>query len=804
MEVNGVAVMKRRSDSWLNATQILKVAGVEKGKRTKILEKEILTGQHEKVQGGYGRYQGTWINYQRGREFCRQYHVEELLRALLEYDMGSDGMGSSGQVDTPTKEQAMAANRKRFYNNSIDGRMNGQLAGNTFFQNISPTASNALAAMNKAARFDSPQPRPGSAQRRPPPLARQMSHQHLQSQESNYPGGSQQSVHSFASDHDMNGIVSPQYGTLGATMYGRLETNSGDVQEPPRKRVKAMGQDMYGQVDPTLQDGMMSQSQTSVAPQYYIDDGVNGPGGLPPLPSPIDKAGEEKRATLMDLFADPDNSARTDFSTHPAVATLSGEELDIPLDSVTGNNALHWAATLSRVGLMKQLIQKGANIFRGNAAGQTALMAAVQVNNTFDHGCFPEMLELLGPLIELRDATGRTVLHHIAISSGIRGRAISSRYYLESLLEFVVRQGSSSNANSQQTVFDAYSNKAKSIGLVRFMSDVVNVQDKSGNTALNLVARIGNRAIINQLDELGADYNIANYSNVRPTEFGIYPRGQNIIAQALSHQIAPSSQAKPPSQIDQIREEILASKCRLFTVQCQILTHPTAAQSILTQTCSQFTTELTKSQNLVDQQNAALRSIATQHKAEQDRLEALQSRAKDRSDRARKIANLRRSITEQQMRAQQRGSPVAGGNNGNSNSSSQDHQETSTPPSTDAHKIEYNALPSSPSPSASSDAQKAYLSSLPPASILRARLAAYSSNNAALEGKLAALKGRSLELEAQYRKVVALCTGTEEVRVEGLLESLVAAVESEDSGGQGVVDVGRVREFLRKVEGVEG
>jgi len=36
----------------VNATQILKVAGIPKSARTKILEKEILTGMHEKVQGG--------------------------------------------------------------------------------------------------------------------------------------------------------------------------------------------------------------------------------------------------------------------------------------------------------------------------------------------------------------------------------------------------------------------------------------------------------------------------------------------------------------------------------------------------------------------------------------------------------------------------------------------------------------------------------------------------------------------------------------------------------------------------------
>jgi hypothetical protein len=60
MLCRNVAVMRRQADSFLNATQILKVAGIEKGRRTKILEREIASGIHEKVQGGYGKYQGTW------------------------------------------------------------------------------------------------------------------------------------------------------------------------------------------------------------------------------------------------------------------------------------------------------------------------------------------------------------------------------------------------------------------------------------------------------------------------------------------------------------------------------------------------------------------------------------------------------------------------------------------------------------------------------------------------------------------------------------------------------------------------
>ena len=50
--------MRRRSDDWINATHILKAAGFDKPARTRILEREVQKGVHEKVQGGYGKYQG--------------------------------------------------------------------------------------------------------------------------------------------------------------------------------------------------------------------------------------------------------------------------------------------------------------------------------------------------------------------------------------------------------------------------------------------------------------------------------------------------------------------------------------------------------------------------------------------------------------------------------------------------------------------------------------------------------------------------------------------------------------------------
>lgn len=83
--INNVAVMRRRSDSWLNATQILKVVGLDKPQRTRVLEREIQKGIHEKVQGGYGKYQGTWIPLNIAIELAERYNIQGLLQPITSY-----------------------------------------------------------------------------------------------------------------------------------------------------------------------------------------------------------------------------------------------------------------------------------------------------------------------------------------------------------------------------------------------------------------------------------------------------------------------------------------------------------------------------------------------------------------------------------------------------------------------------------------------------------------------------------------------------------------------------------------------
>jgi regulatory protein SWI6 len=519
MEVNGVAVMRRRNDSWLNATQILKVAGVDKGKRTKILEKEIQTGEHEKVQGGYGKYQGTWIKFERGVEVCRQYGVEEVLRPLLTYDMGQDGgVAGRGDINTPTKEQAMAAQRKRMYNASQESRANG-LAG-TFFQNISSTASHAVAAINKA-RLDSPAPRNRNGPSRAPSFSRQPSMQTIDV----VPANSQES---YASDYAQ---PAPDF---ASSMHQPGSQPIPDSLEPPRKRQRVTitpadsfgyntSMDMYANAfpgSPTEPNESFVYSQGGL---NLAQDTADGHGPLPPLPYEVSPDAETKRGLLMKLFME---SADPDQVNHEILRSMTAAELDMPIDAQS-HTALHWAATLARMPLLRALIVAGASLSRVNAIGETALMRSCVVTNSMEYSTFPDLLDLLGGTIEIRDIKGRTVLHHIAVTSAVKGRNQASKYYLESLLEWVVRHGSV--PNSQTPAVNGNGSAPSSsqpqqqprMGIARFMTEIVNAQDNSGDTALNIAARIGNRSIISQLLEVGADPNIANRAGLRPVDFGI-------------------------------------------------------------------------------------------------------------------------------------------------------------------------------------------------------------------------------------------------------------------------------------------
>ncbi|GAA5843852.1 hypothetical protein JCM11251_003532 [Rhodosporidiobolus azoricus] len=448
MMVRGIGVMRRRADSWLNATQILKVAGVDKGKRTKILEKDIAQGVHEKVQGGYGRYQGTWIPFERAVELANAFGVAHLLAPLFDYTAPPPPVNLGGAAPPP-------------------------------------------AITNPYALAPPPPPLPAPPMQQLPPQP--------------HP----QDMNAILQQAQRQGLLPPQ----------DQQQQAGAVAGPSRHK--------------RMSDAL--DQEEGKRPRLEHSNGLNGSfnGGTPHPPAPpapptfpppepkpltnfrttltsytkssydlssVDPALlERNRSALKSIFAmEADQAAADPAAPGIDLSTVFPADLDpdTPIDENL-HTALHWASALARISLVRSLVNFGADINRGNNVGETPLIRAILVTNNSDQDSFLRLLEILGPSIRTVDDVGRSVLHHAALVAGVKGRATSARYYLETVLEYVAREEK------------------------RTFTDLIDAQDAHGDTALNIAARVGNNNLVRALLDAGADKRRANKLGLRPTDYGI-------------------------------------------------------------------------------------------------------------------------------------------------------------------------------------------------------------------------------------------------------------------------------------------
>lgn len=212
----------------------------------------------------------------------------------------------------------------------------------------------------------------------------------------------------------------------------------------------------------------------------------------------------------------------------------------------------------------------------------------------------------------------------------------------------------------------------------------------------------------------------------------------------------------------------------------------TATNSILAQTQQQYQSELAKKQELINQQNTELRNIAAEYEQERGRLEEVQRKAKERTEHRQKIQNHQRHNSSRRARIEAKKrelgalEPLEPLNLAALGFLIETDEEIERIKSMDEEEAE------------------AKLKLLPSKVELEARVMAHQTINNKMEEELGLLRERSSELEGKYRKVVSMCTGVPEVDVDGMLGALLGAVANEDG------DMGRVREFLRRIEVTEG
>ncbi|GAA6046428.1 hypothetical protein JCM3770_004917 [Rhodotorula araucariae] len=405
MPCHGVAVMRRQADAWLNATQILKVAGFDKPQRTRVLEREVQKGTHEKVQGGYGKYQGTWIPMDRGIALSRQYGVDRLLQPIFDF------VASANSPPLAPKHITAAPSRPRKKHDvAID------LEGMP-----TPPPKPSRASMGKAA-----------AARRA-----LMAHD----SDDDYGGG-----RSMTPAKDDASETSQTPSPLGVEDDGDEYMEGGSTAAGPSTKKRKVAHDPAPISAHAQLQGLGPLRYARMILDYFVSESQQIPQFLLAPPSDFDP----------NVVIDDD-----------------------------GHTALHWACAMGRMRIVKLLLSAGADIFRANSMGQTALMRSVMFTNNYDLRKFPELFELLHRSTINIDRNDRTVFHYIVDIALQKGKTHAARYYMETVLQRLAE----------------YPDE---------VADILNFQDEEGETALTLAARARSKRLVKILLDHGADPKMAN------------------------------------------------------------------------------------------------------------------------------------------------------------------------------------------------------------------------------------------------------------------------------------------------------
>ncbi|KAI0676811.1 apses-domain-containing protein [Trametes maxima] len=394
MMCKGVAVMRRRADSWLNATQILKVAGFDKPQRTRILEREVQKGEHEKVQGGYGKYQGTWIPLERGLALSKQYGCETILRPIIDFqpEAKSPPLAPKHLVSAQSSKASI--------------RRGGELTG---------------ASVRTGQDGD-------------------------------------------GSDIETDGTMTPS--PSEATTSSRTPSPIRSSPGPPASTSNAMDEDFPS---PSPEPSRKRKHRANEDEDGLLDDGYGANGANQAV------YGDQ----ILEYFISDSNQI-------PEILINPPPDFDpnMAIDD-DGHTALHWASAMGRIRIVKLLLTAGADIYKVNKAGQTALMRSVMFANNYDVRKFPELYELLHKSTLNIDNSNRTVFHHIVDVAMSKGKTHAARYYMETVLQRL--------ADFPQE-----------------LADIINFQDEDGETALTMAARCRSKRLVKLLLDHGADPKIAN------------------------------------------------------------------------------------------------------------------------------------------------------------------------------------------------------------------------------------------------------------------------------------------------------
>lgn len=384
---------------------------------------------------------------ERGVGLARQYGVDRLLQPIFDYTAGPDS------PPLAPKHITAAPSRPR----------KKQDIANDFDMQPPPAPPKPQRAAVKKA----------NARKAAAAARNAMDHQHPDSDE-DYQGEGKVKVGAGRG----GGGETPARGNRSASEQSETPSPYGDVQEEygvgPSKKRKT-GQHQSIELQQQQYAAAQHQGYPPIPPQQHPS--------YDPSPLPAQQQfglGPLRYARMiLDYFV-------SESTTVPSFLLQPPSDFDpnVVIDD-DGHTALHWACAMGRIRIVKLLLAAGADIFRANSMGQTALMRSVMFTNNYDLRKFPELFELLHRSTINIDRNDRTVFHYIIDIALQKGKTHAARYYIETVLERLVQ-------------------------FPEEVADILNFQDEEGETALTLAARARSKKLVKILLDNGADPKVAN------------------------------------------------------------------------------------------------------------------------------------------------------------------------------------------------------------------------------------------------------------------------------------------------------
>ena len=407
---------------------------------------------------------------------------------------------------------------------------------------------------------------------------------------------------------------------------------------------------------------------------------------------------------------------------------------DLVIDEL-GHTALHWSASLARLSTLSQLLKAGSDPKRGNIAGETPLHRSVLVTDNYDKKTFPNLLSQLKNSLRTLDNSGRTILHHIALIAAVSGRPPSARYYMENVLEFIA----------------LYENGD--------FKSVIDIQDEHGDTSLNICARVGNKNLVRMLIEAGANKSISNKLGLKPSDFGV--ESDDLNAVSTDDMI---SNLQPP--------------------QCTMIE---SSQVVLNNINTQLKSITDQYSNEIDKKNENLSLIQLELKNESKELSEFRKQKQNWQNKSTELAELEQKIKnvneaiEIEKKFNWSLQNINYDNNDNGNNEKEKKKEKENDINESSNLL--NEIPTENS-----------LESLIKLKKLNEWL---NESQKIIDDKVNAIDDVTVSKEIKYRSIVSVCTGVPVDQVEGMLEQLLAAMESDNAQS---MDMNKVSEFLSRVQ----